>query len=100
MVLNVLAASDMFTQDMEDGEGEAEQQQRSATKPRTSAPTASADPGRMVDAAQIKVVRSKLTSAGVAESELLAQYEIGAIEQLPFEKLNTALGWIDKAGRE
>jgi hypothetical protein len=101
MVLNVLAASDMFTQDTEDDVADADaDEQRTSSKPATREPQEAPGPGATVDPAQIKMLRAKMSSAGVAESLVLAQFELGSIEQLPFHQINKALGWIDANGHE
>lgn len=106
MVLAVTAASDVFAQDLDDQpEGlDADQQVAAAPrgKPRTQAPRARAPAGAdaptvvegVVTAGQIRILNATISSIGIDESEFLAHFEIGAIEQLPVGKINEALGWL------
>lgn len=111
MVLNVTAASDIFTQDLEDmPDGmtpeDVEPPRRSARgKPVTQAPRSSTAAraggngqqstgnGRLNDG-QVRTLNTALDRAGIPENEFLRRYNIDRIEDLPFAKLNDALAWI------
>jgi hypothetical protein len=112
MTLNVTAASDIFTQDLEDmpeelrgsaddqhHQEEPSRQQRS-TRPQTQAPRARANgnggDGRCTEA-QVRLLRTRLNGAGIPEPDFLARFEINAVEDLPFAKVNDALQWIADA---
>jgi phage recombination protein Bet len=79
-------------------------------KPATQAPKSTAQSatsngggsGGRCNAGQIKVIKAKLDQSGIPENEFLARYEIGAIEELPFDAVNDALQWIanPEQGRE
>lgn len=47
-----------------------------------------------------KVLRDRLEHYSVAESALLAKFEIGKLEDLPFESVNVAYDWIPQAARD
>lgn len=53
------------------------------------------DTSGFIKEAHIKVLKAKLSSLGVEENALLAAFEIGCIEELPFKSLNDALAWIE-----
>jgi len=112
MTINVTAASDIFTQDLEDmpedlrasvaGEErhDPEQpQQRPQAKPQTQAPRASqnGNGGRMTgfcSERQVKLIAARLDDAGIPEKEFLDKFGIAAIGELPFGKVDDALRWI------
>jgi len=92
LTLTALAASDIFTQDVEDlPEGMqhmAEEEPRG--KPETSAPQAAdADPDRPATDAQKQLVRKKLGDGD--EAALCEHLGIDSIDALPFAKVNDAL---------
>ena len=98
MTLTALAASDIFTQDMEDAPdemretvGEQEPQQKKAG---TSAPRSTGGGSGLATEKQQKLVSVKLSQAGIPEAQLFAHFEIGAMTELPFNKVNEALAWI------
>lgn len=114
MTLNCTAASDIFTQDLEDlpdgiDLGNANDQQprnqQSRGKPQTQAPRARTNAssgsgqgsgggnGRCTEK-QVKFITMKLDQSGIPDNEFLAHFEIGAIAELPFAKVNEALQWI------
>lgn len=107
MTLNVTAASDIFTQDLEDlpegtetgEEGHEPRQQQTRGKPSTQAPRSRSNgngnggSGRCTDK-QAKLIGVRLDSAGIPENEFLRRFGIKAIADLPFAKVNDALAWI------
>lgn len=106
MTLTSLAASDCFTQDLEDLPEEYREgmdgikQRKPAEKPRnryqtkekTGAPSKAE--GTCTEP-QANFLKTKLKHAGKEESELLARYEIGKIEELPKAKVNDAISWLE-----
>lgn len=118
MTLNVTAASDIFTQDLEDlpegadlgNENDQQPRQQSRGRPQTQAPRARSNPtngngqgggGRCTDK-QAKLIAMKLDQSGIPENEFFARFEIGDFAELPFAKVNEALQWIanPEQGRE
>lgn len=101
MVLNVTAASDIFTQDLEDlPEGMVDQETGEVTargKPATEQPKASTTkPKGLATEKQIKFVAFKLDQSGIPENEFLTQFRISKVDGLPFDQVDAALAWISK----
>lgn len=110
MTLNVTAASDIFTQDLEDMPEELrgadhggddqrqEPQQRQQQKPATQAPRAtngnSSGGGGKATEKQVKLIFARMDSAGIPENELLTRYGIQHLNEIPFAKVDDALAWI------
>jgi hypothetical protein len=111
MTLNVTAASDIFTQDLEDlpegtepsDDNQQPRQQQSRGRPQTQAPRARSNNGggqsngqgggRCTDK-QAKLIGMKLDNAGIPENEFLQHFKVNAIAELPFARVNDALAWI------
>jgi hypothetical protein len=107
MTLTALAASDTFTQDVEDmpeeirdAAGETENPApHSHAKPATAAPqaTATGNGGKGVATEkQQKLVRARLDHSGIPENEFLKAMEIESVSALPFAQVDSALGWIQQ----
>lgn len=109
MSLNVTAASDIFTQDLEDmpeelrGSMDDEQYQqeppRQRARPQTQAPRARSTNGNnggtgRATVKQIGLIRGKLERAGIPESEFLDHFQLDDFSELPFARVNEALAWI------
>lgn len=100
MMLNVLAASDIFAQDLEDmPEGftadEGEESQQRETKQRAADPKSRPNPTGKASEKQVGMLAIKIGQKdGLEESEFLAAFEIGAIADITFDKVNDALAWI------
>lgn len=99
MTLTALAASDIFTQDIEDVPDEmretvGEDEPRSS-KANTNAPRSRGGSGKATEKQQ-KLVSVKLDQAGIPDTELFAHFEIGALDELPFDKVNEALAFIQE----
>lgn len=75
-------------------------QQRGKPQTREPQATPAQEPGALLTEPQVRVVNRALASAGVPISLVLAEFELGALEELPFEKLNAVLGFIAKNGKE
>lgn len=105
MVLNVLAASDCFSQDLEDlpdgvlVDGERKPPQRAGRRQQQARPRSSGGHGNATDA-QVKLLRVKLNDAGMSAEDLCRRFEIDSITNLPFEKVNEALAFIADPERE
>lgn len=99
LCLTALAASDIFTQDLEDMPEHL--RPAAADEPATDrdAPKASEAPEVATDA-QIKLIRKKLEQAGLDESEMLHDLGIDALEGMPFEKVNACMDWLKKAAKK
>lgn len=109
MVLNVLAASDIFSQDLEDlpegmidGERPRAPSQRSA---RRSASTPQSRPrssggGGFATEAQVRLLRAKLNDAGMSAEDVCKRFGVDSVTKLPFEKVNEALAYISDPERD
>lgn len=102
MTLTALAASDMFTQDIEDmppeymdgDEQPAPRQQQNRYQPQErTGGTASAPSGSASDS-QIRLIRARLNGSGKTEQDLCGQFQLSALEGMPKSKVNQALDWI------
>lgn len=93
--LTATAASDIFTQDIEDLPDEyrqdAPQQQKSAPKPKTE----NAQTG-FANEKQQNLLFMKLKNAGKSAEELCEAFGIAQLSELPFAKVNDAIAWITK----
>jgi hypothetical protein len=67
-------------------------------KPETSKPKASGG-NALASEQQLGLLSKKLQQASIPENELLAHFELGALSELPFGKVNDALAWIKKAAQ-
>lgn len=95
MTLNVTAASDIFSQDLEDMPEGMDLEESATTKPKTQAPKAKAGGGNgLATEKQVGFLRRKLEEGQIAETEFLAHFEVDTVEALPFAKVNEALKWI------
>ena len=98
MTLNVTAASDCFTQDLEDmpeelrSAADGGEPAPRATKPATRAPQATT--GGAATEKQIKLIRAKLDQAGMSAEDLCLHFGIESLTALPFAKVNEALAYI------
>jgi hypothetical protein len=105
MTLTSLAASDCFTQDLEDMPEElretaaAEGQPARAQKPATTAPQARANGGHCTEK-QAKLIGMKLDQSGVPESAFFEKFGVQAVAEISFSKVDDALRWIASAGAE
>lgn len=93
LCLTALSASDVFDQDLEDLAPE-HTQGRVNPKAQSSAPTSSSGSNNNCTAAQCGLLRAKLNGGPFNEVDLCAEFDITALEQLPFEKVNDAIAWI------
>lgn len=116
MALNVTAASDIFTQDLEDmpeelrGAADDEShghEERPRGKPATQAPRSNTQSGGngsggsgFATEKQIKLIRVKLDNAGMSAEDLCARFKIDSISKLPFDQVNAALAYIADPERE
>ena len=114
--LSFSAASDVFSQDLDDlaewlrekETGEASdlpEHGKAGTKPPQRKPVApgapaQADPARKIDDKQLAVLKSHADAKGVGENAICAQFKVDRLEDLPFAQLNPALTWIRNANPE
>jgi hypothetical protein len=103
MTLNVTAASDIFTQDMEDLSPEIrdsmtgeDTQSSQRGKPATREPKASNGTGKCT-APQAGLLQKRIDESGVPLNEFLAKFEIGEVSDLPFARVDEALKWMASA---
>jgi len=108
MVLNVLAASDIFSQDLEDlpegalDDGTGRTQTQRAGRTQTRAPKSNKAPEQSAIATQPqqKLIRVKLDQAGISAQECCDQFSIESLAELPFAAVNDVLAWITKHAAE
>lgn len=94
LTLTALAASDIFTQDVEDlPEGHQHMAGERTTKPATSAPQSNGGNGLATEK-QIKLISVKLAQAECPVETFCEQFEISALEELAFGRVNEALEYI------
>jgi hypothetical protein len=110
MTLTALAASDIFTQDVEDmpeeireSSGESENPApaaagKPATQPPQATPHGNGGKTGVATDKQQKLVRSRLDHSGIPENEFLKAMEIDSVSALPFAKVDLALSWIQQHG--
>lgn len=106
MVLNVLAASDIFSQDLEDlpdGMVEAERSVPRQRKTQRTAPQgrprSNGGKGFATDA-QVRLMRAKLNDAQMSAEDLCKHFGVESITELPFDAVNAALAYIADPERE
>ena len=109
MTLNVTAASDMFTQDLEEmspelrdsmTEGEKKPiKQPKAMEKKEVRPEGKPEPGPStpgsINATQTKMLRKKLEKSGKDEAGFCGHFGIKAVEELPMAKVNEGLKWAE-----
>lgn len=107
MTLTALAASDIFTQDVEDmpeeireaaGESENPDPTPARGRPATQAPRSASGHGGggVATDKQQKLVRARLDNSGLPEGAFLEAMQIDSIGALPFAKVDGALQWIQQ----
>lgn len=96
LCLTALAASDIFTQDLEDLPDDLRDagDDRPRGKPQTRRPAASNSGNGHATEKQVGFLRTKLRNAGLEETDLLTAFELDDLESIPFAKVNDALAWI------
>lgn len=104
MTINVTAASDIFTQDLEDMPAELRDgivgDESPRGKPATKAPQSSKQTGGgakqhgTITDPQLKLLRSKIDQAAMSAEDICKRYSIESIDKLPFDKMNDALAFI------
>lgn len=104
MTLNVTAASDCFTQDIEDmpeelrphaGEGDEPRGKPATARPQAkAAPAPAPAAGGAATEKQIKLIRTKLDQAGMSAEDLCGHFNLAALTDLPFASVNDALAYI------
>lgn len=72
---------------------------RAIAAPETAVAEPAASAGA-IGADVVATLRQRLEDFSVAESTLLAHFEIGTLEELPFDSINPAYDWIPKAARD
>lgn len=98
-VLTATAASDIFTQDVEDlppeyigGDDEQPQQQRKA--PQAKKPSQAGGGKGMATENQVKLLHGKLKSSGKTVEQYCEAMGVASVEETPFAKVNDAIAWI------
>lgn len=99
MALNVTGASAIFGQDLEDLPDElrpvaADDAPRNGSARRQQpAPRRDVSP-TLVTEGQLKILRGKMGDAGMSEEQLCTRFSIAKLEELHFDDLNAALGFV------
>lgn len=101
MALNVTGASDMFTQDLEDlPEGVVDPQaqaEQPRTKPATQTPKATNGGKGFATEKQLGMIGKKIDAAGIRETDFLKRFDLGRLDELPFDQVDAALRYIAEA---
>lgn len=112
LCLTGLAASDIFTQDLEDlpaeyidgATGEVHQQptkpranQRYRERAKTGAPSEGSTAAGSVSEGQVRLLKAK-TGSDAKMTELLTKYSVDKVENFPKAKVNEALDWLSGKG--
>jgi hypothetical protein len=106
MVLNVLAASDIFAQDLEDlddvpGEGNEGRKPKQPNKPATTPPRSTgAQGGGKITEAQKRLIFAKLNDAGMEKETLTKRFNVESVNDIPFAKVNEVLAFIADPDRD
>lgn len=108
LCLTALAASDIFTQDVEDlppeylenGAAPDDGQQQQKAKPNRYTPKekTGAPATGSISEGQVRLFKAKLGSSTKTEADLLKQFGADSIEAFPKSKVNEALDWIAGKG--
>lgn len=100
MCLNVLAASDIFSQDLEDlpdglieGEQSAPRQRNMRRTAPQGRPRSNGGQGLATDS-QVRLLRAKLNDAEVSAEDLCKHFAVDSLTRMPFDKVNEALAYI------
>lgn len=106
MVLNVLAASDIFAQDLEDlpegmAEGErTESRQRNTRRTAPQGRPRSSGGSGVATESQVRLMRARLNDAGMSAEDVCKRFGVDSLTALPFEKVNEALAYIADPERD
>lgn len=104
--LTALAASDIFSQDLEEmpeevreavTEGEA---RPTVQQPRAKSEKPAADPAKKLEPGQLSFIRKKLQGSPVSEATLCAQFKAEKLEDIAFADVNAVLVWLGKQSPE
>ena len=99
-VLTATAASDIFTQDVEDLppeyiDGEEPQAPRQKKGPPQKQANNSGDgDGKPATENQVKLLKAKLSASGKTVEEYCTSMGVASVEETPFSKVNDAIAWI------
>jgi hypothetical protein len=101
LCLTALAASDCFTQDLEDMPDEVresvtagDREAPRSAKPATERPQATGTGRGVATERQQKLIHARLDASGLREDDFLAAMDVDSIAHLPFAKVDEALKWI------
>lgn len=102
--LTALAASDIFNQDLEDMDEDLRESLTEGEKKRPPVQQpqrkSEVDPSKKVTAEQVAFVQKKLEQGNVKAEDFCKHFEIAAVPELPFGKVNDALKWIGEQSAE
>jgi len=102
LTLTGLAASDIFTQDIGDPEDERDRESSGTEgeeprgRPSTDAPRSTSGNGKHCTDKQVNLLKARLDNAGVPENAFCKHYGVDFVADLPFNKVDEALKWIEK----
>ena len=95
LTLTATAASDIFTQDIEDMEqAPSDGAPAQAAKPTPKAPKATGGGDGHATEKQVKMLHAKIDHAGIPEKDFLAAFDVDSVSHLSFAQVNDALTWI------
>lgn len=97
LTLTATAASDVFSQDLDDMPPELLEihKQRQAAAKAAPRSTASGNVQKQASEAQCRLLRKKLGAAGKTEDDLCAHFNVKTIEDMNMGQVNPAIDWID-----
>ena len=104
MTLNVTAASDIFTQDIEDlpDELRTEDDQAAAgiqqPRPASAAPAVPAGSGAPIAESPLRLIRAQLGKAEITEAECCKHFGLDKLESLTMDRVNAVFAWISNPG--
>lgn len=93
LCLTATAASDIFTQDVEDTPDHGFGDEPPAARPERPQAAPGGGDGVATEKQQ-KLIRARLQSGKVTEADFLSAMGIASVAELPFAKVNDALAWI------
>lgn len=97
LTLTATAASDIFTQDVEDmadTDGSSDDRPRETQRPAARPKSGGGGGSGTATEKQVGLVRMKLERAGIPETEFLEAFDIASVEEITFAKVNDALAWV------
>lgn len=98
LTLTALAASDIFAQDLEDLPENMRDMADDSGKPDTAPPQSTGN-GKTATEKQIRLIHMKLKDKQLSEQLFCEAFNLAEVRQLPFDKVNAALEFIQGADK-